>query len=224
MARIRVLSGAGRYTDPWHPFAQSSDAAARVLRDAGHDVDVVPTLSPACLADLDSVDLVVVNAGAGADPSEAGTPASDPGWDEAHATFGAWLDDRGRALALHTGINTFRDWADWPRRVGGTWTPGVSGHPERSIATFEAVPDAAGHPVLGGLAEVTCYDERYWRMGVDDTSLRYLRHETGEEWHDVCWVSSSGVVYDALGHDARSYASPSRTRLLAAEASWLLGR
>ena len=148
----------------------------------------------------------------------------DEAWAEACASFGAWLDAGGRALVLHTGVNTFRDWADWPRRVGGTWTAGVSGHQLRCIATFEAVPGAESHPILGGLTEVTCYDERYWRMGVHAGSRPYLRHETDESFHDVGWISDSGVVYDALGHNGRSYASPTRARLLAAEASWLLTR
>lgn len=222
MAGIRVLSGAGRYADPWHRFGESSAAAAAILRDAGHRVRIVETTAPDCLAGLAAVDLVVVNSGAGLDTSAAGIPAYAPDWGRAHRDFGAWLDAGGRCLVLHTGINTFRDWADWPRRVGGTWTAGVSGHPLRSIATFEAHPEALGHPILGGLSEVTCYDERYWRMGIDPASMRYLRHETNEEWWDVCWVSPSGIVYDALGHDGRSYAAASRAHLLTAEVAWLV--
>ena len=221
-ASVRVLSGAGRYSDPYHPFAETSDAAASILTEAGHRVEVVESLDAAALGSLSGVDLVVVNSGGGID-LKAPMPR-DEAWAEACASFGSWLDAGGRALVLHTGVNTFRDWADWPRRVGGTWTAGVSGHPLRCIATFEAAPGAEGHPILGGLTEVTCYDERYWRMGLDAGSWPFLRHETDERFHDVGWISESGVVYDALGHNGRSYASPTRARLLAAEASWLLSR
>lgn len=39
-ARITVISGSGRYADPWHPFAETSQRIAGILRDAGHDVTV----------------------------------------------------------------------------------------------------------------------------------------------------------------------------------------
>ena len=58
MARMRVLSGVAPYDDPWHRFAETSAAAARVLRDAGHDVEVLDSTAEA-LGSLDGVDLLV---------------------------------------------------------------------------------------------------------------------------------------------------------------------
>ncbi|WP_460573480.1 ThuA domain-containing protein [Humibacter soli] len=39
-ARITVISGSGRYADPWHPFAETSERIAGILEDAGHDVTI----------------------------------------------------------------------------------------------------------------------------------------------------------------------------------------
>lgn len=42
--------------------------------------------------------------------------------------------------------------------------------------------------------------------------------------HPVVWVAPGPgrVLYDALGHDTRSFASPDRRALLTAELTWLL--
>lgn len=242
MANIVVVSGVGRYTDRWHPFAETSGCVARILGEAGHSVEVRTTESASCFSDLEGVDLVVVNCGGGARVHEGVHPAPAPEWDEAFTTFGSWLDAGGRCLALHTSTNAFHDWPDWVRRVGATWVQGVSGHPEISLAVFEAAParevvtthdgsssggalvGTPNHPALGGLKRVITYDERYWRMDVALTNEVFLVHETGDRLHPVGWVSETGVLYDALGHHGRSYDSPDRVRQLVAEANWLLGR
>lgn len=62
-ARITVVSGSGRYADPWHPFATTSARVAEILRDAGHDVTVTDDVDaslaaladPAGLADSDGL-------------------------------------------------------------------------------------------------------------------------------------------------------------------------
>jgi hypothetical protein len=40
MPRSLVLSGGGRYADPWHPFAKTSARLADVLWSLGHRVEV----------------------------------------------------------------------------------------------------------------------------------------------------------------------------------------
>ena len=44
--------------------------------------------------------------------------------------------------------------------------------------------------------------------------------------HPVVWVAPGPgrIVYDALGHDVRSYDSPSRVDLFRREVRWLLSR
>ena len=57
MASIRVLSGHGRYTDPWHPFAEGSAAIREILEAVGHRVEVRDD-DVSCLQELDALDLV----------------------------------------------------------------------------------------------------------------------------------------------------------------------
>lgn len=221
MARIRVVDGTGRHSDPWHPFAESSPAIARVLSGAGHSVEVADA-EPAAIADLAGVDLLVVNAGGGLDPRvPLPTP---PEWADAYGKLDDWLASHP-LLAVHTGINAFRDWPRWADLCGGTWVPGVSGHPERSMAVFEPMPGAAGHPVLDGLDRVICYDERYWKIGIHDTVTPVLMHETLDVLYPVVWVTGTDrAIYDALGHMGRTYESAERCRLLVNEAAYLLAR
>ena len=38
--RAIILSGAGRYADPWHPYAETSARLAELAATAGYDVEV----------------------------------------------------------------------------------------------------------------------------------------------------------------------------------------
>lgn len=218
MARVRIFSGGGRYGDPWHPFTQTSAAVADILTGAGHGTEVVRDL-PASLTDLGAVDVLVVNAGG--QPTEEIVP--DPEWAAAFDDLGRWLNQGGRLLGLHTAANAFPDWPDWPARLGGRWVRGTSFHPERSEASFGPCPGAAKHPVWDGLDTVEADDERYSSMEVAPGSVRLVQHVTDGVTEVMGWANGGHVLYDGLGHDARSYESPSRARLLLNEVSWLLG-
>ncbi len=219
MASVRIIDGTGRHSDPWHPFAETTPAIAATLTDAGHRVEVRDA-EPQAISELSGVDLLVVNAGGGTDPrNPLPTP---PEWAKAYDKLGAWLDTHP-VLAVHTGINAFRDWDRWFDICGGTWVPGVSGHPERSLAVFEPMPGAEDHPILDGLDRVIAYDERYWKIDLHDGITPVLMHETFDVIYPVAWVAPTGrAVYDALGHMGRSY-SPDRSRLLVNEAAFLMG-
>ncbi|WP_203568143.1 ThuA domain-containing protein [Aestuariimicrobium ganziense] len=218
MARILVLSGTGRFTDPWHPLPQTSAGIADTLLEAGHDVEVRETTSPDTFR-FDDVDLVVVNTGVGADPRN---PVDVPGeWDEAYARLGEWVDAGRPVLGVHSAAATFTDWPRWREILGGRWERGVSSHPERSVAVFEAVPEHEHHPIVDDLGLVIVYDERYSNMDLVEDSTPLVHHETLEIFHPCVWVRGR-VVYDGLGHDARSYQSESRRDLMRREAAWLL--
>jgi hypothetical protein len=60
--RVVIATGEGRYADPWHPFATTSQRLETVLEDAGFTVRIDGDLDGA-MTRLDGVDLLVVNAG-----------------------------------------------------------------------------------------------------------------------------------------------------------------
>lgn len=218
MARILVLSGANRYSDAWHDFDGTSAAVAQILTDKGHQVQVRRS-EPSALDGLDDVDLLVVNTGGG-DPEEGWDYI--PEWTRAHGRILDFHESGRPILGLHTASNTFCDWELWPEILGGRWVLGQSGHPERSYAVFEPMPEALDHPVTRGIDQVVCYDERYSNLDISPLATPLLFHETGEEFHVVAWTMGNDVVYDGLGHSERSYESPSRRLLLGNEVSWLL--
>lgn len=216
MSRVRVLSGVAPYDDPWHPFAETSAAAAAVLRGAGHDVEVLDS-TPAALGSLDEVDLLVVNCGRG----EGALGAAAEQWLSAFAHATDWLDAGGVVLGLHTAANTFHDWAAWDSTLGGRWVGGHSFHPPLDEVGFTIVPGAEQHPVLAGLDGVAVTDERYSHLVLDQGVTPLLQHHHDGVDEVMAWANGR-AVYDGMGHDARSYASPDHQRFLVNAAEWLL--
>ncbi|MET4156708.1 ThuA domain-containing protein [Agromyces sp. PvR057] len=210
-----ILSGGGRYADPWHPFAETSALLAAIVREAGFTVEVDDDPDAALAALGDDVRLVVVNAG---DPGDGPVPS------QAAAAASA-LDralDRGIGLlAMHAAAASLRAYPAYERLLGGRWVRDVSWHPPFGEARVHLV---GGHAVAEGLADFTVLDERY-------TDLRRLggiepiaEHVEGGMRHPLVWareVGRSRLVYDALGHDARSYDSAAHRELIAGALRWL---
>ena len=146
----------------------------------------------------------------------------DDEWAAAQHEFGQWIRGGGRVLAVHTAANSFPDWPEWPALLGGQWVRGTSWHPKRCIATFGKAPGAEDYPVWTGLDVVTVYDERYSDLVVHEGSTPLIRHELSEEWQVMGWAHGDNVIYDGMGHDARSYSSPSHRKFLINEVDWLL--
>lgn len=228
-ARILVLAGRGRYEDPWHDHAATSHRLALLL--AGLEVDgrstdvVVRSTFPDALDDLADVDLLVVNAGT-AWPGfrEASIGPDDAAWAPFHARLDVWARSGGRILALHQSANTFDDAPAWEEILGGRWVERTSMHPPIGEAT--ATLAAGAHPITDGLGSVEAFDERYCFLRIAESSqvLGWVPDDDGGR-HPVLWVTEAHggrTVYDGLGHDVRSYDSPSRTELLLRAASWLL--
>jgi len=219
MPHALVLAGHGRYEDPWHDAAAISHRLAALLAADGVDTTVRGTFRDA----LDGIepDLVVVAAGRGRpDPDFDG---ADEDWQPFHARLGSWVASGVPVLGLHQAANTFQDSPAWGALLGGRWVDGTSWHPPHGAATFRVV-DAA-HPICAGLTSVTADDERYLALQmVPDAQVLLVADHEGSS-HPVVWVAPGPgrVVYDALGHDVRSYDSPSRVDLLRREVRWLLG-
>jgi type 1 glutamine amidotransferase len=227
--RVLVLVGRGRYEDPWHDHAATSHRLALVL--AGLEVDgrptdvVVRSTFPDALDDLADVDLLVVNAGMGWPGfREAGLGTDDAEWAPFHARLESWARSGGRILAVHQSANTFGDAPAWDTVLGGRWVPGESMHPPIGEAT--ATLAAGAHAITEGLGQVDAFDERYCflRVGSSSQVLGWVPDDEGNQ-HPVVWVTEAHggrTVYSGLGHDVRSYDSPSHTELLLRAATWLL--
>lgn len=222
MTSAVVISGAGRYSDPWHDFAGTSARLAELLEGAGIGVEVitlgedeVPNGGP---------DLLVVNAGGGSTPRPVQDTLADRRA-EAVATWARTAASHTPVLATHTSTNTFYDDTRWAEILGGRWIPGTSWHPPLDRAGVQVT--AAAHPITAGMSELTVQDERYCDLDLlreVDVLVDHLHH--GRR-HPLVWahqLDGVRVVQDALGHDRAAYGCPDRQALLRREVDWLLRR
>lgn len=220
--RALILTGAGRYADPWHDFAETSARIAAVLTEMGIAATIVATSSEALEREpigAAAPDVVVVNAGGG-HPAIADDRADGA---TGLPTLTALLDPRVPLLAIHAAANTFADILAYRARMGGHWDPAASFHPERGPGVLRA---ASNHPALGGLRRVIIDDdERYAGLVIDADVTPLLEHDAEGAVHIAAWArqdSRGRVVYDGLGHHGASYDAPDRAALLRREVEWLL--
>lgn len=232
MTDALVLTGTGRYSDPWHPYPDTSPLLAEIVRDAGFEPRIETDIDGALRRLEASVRLVVVNAGDPDGPdlsdrpdgtgrsSDRAFPSAD---DLAHgdAALSAALDRGIGILVLHSGAASLRDYPSFGEALGGRWVRGESWHPEFGEA--HVLVDHR-HPLADGLGDFTVEDERYTDLRVDAEVQRLAEHEEAGKRHTLVWtrdLGASRLVYDALGHDRRSYDSPGHRDLLARALSWL---
>jgi len=222
--RAVILSGSGRYADPWHPFAETSAALAGIVAGAGYYVEARDDVLGG-LAALDGVDLLVVNSANPDSPRpegavDAGEP--DPAAIEAAiAGFDAALARGIGILAVHTAVGTLPEVPSFGRALGARWMEGASWHPPIGDARVHLV---GNHPIADELSDFTVFDERYSGLRLTETIEPIAEHEEDGIRHPLIWareVGHSRVVYDGLGHDARSYESPAHRDLLARALGWL---
>ncbi len=222
--RAVVVSGAGRYADPWHDFAGTSSRLATELAALGLDTEVL-TLGEA-EPPTAGIDLLVVNSGGGSNPRAVDGSAADQraerlaGWAREQTAGGV------PTLVTHTGSNTFYDDEGWEQLVGGRWVPGTSWHPPLAPARVQVT--GAPHPITAGLGEeLAVVDERYCDLRVAGDVTVLVDHEQDGRRHAIVWARQAGavrVVHDALGHDVPAYDGADRRALLAREVDWLLRR
>ena len=213
-ARALVVSGGGRFVDPWHPFEDTSEALASVLRGRGCAVTVSAD-ADAALAELRPEalpSLLVLNIG-WYGPDRFSQPATQG--------VVAALQHGLPTLLVHSTLTAFPDWPLWHEIAGGGWTHGTSYHPDYGSGVALAHPD---HPVSAGLGELKIIDERYTKLWVDDPASVFLQHEEEGSLHSLAWTRTWGgspIIADALGHDAGAYRTAARTALLQRELDWL---
>lgn len=220
--RALILSGAGRYADPWHPFAATSALLARVLAIAGFDAEVDDDVDGG-LTRLAGIDLLVVNA---ADPwaSYGDAPRTPPAPPSSVAGLAAALDRGIGVLAVHRALASLRDHPEWAPAIGAMWVPEGSWHPPIGATRVRGLTFPDGSPVDG----FDVFDERYLRLQLVGRSHVVAEHEGPDGMPEpTAWVrthGSSRIAVDALGHDERSYESTGHRALIARLALWAVGR
>lgn len=222
--RAIVLSGSGRYADPWHAFAETSAALAGIIAGAEYHVDVSDDLLGG-LANLGDADLLVVNAGSPATPLPAGVTDPGPATDDEIAAASAGLEaalDRGIGiLAMHVAAASLPEVPAFAHAVGARWIEDVSWHPPIEESLVHVV---GSHPIADDLGDFTVFDERYSGLRLDAVIEPIAEHEEGGMRHPLVWARELGrsrIVYDALGHDVRSYESAAHRDLLTRALDWL---
>ena len=214
--RTLILSGGGDFTDPWHPFAQTSARIAGILDGVAGDAVV----SDAVIDSLHGLAaapprLLVINAG----NAERATDA-DP---DAISALAAYLQGGGALIVMHVASTAFPAVPEWERIIGGRWVRGTTMHPDEGRSAVQVVP---GHPITSRLRDFEVYDEMYSWLRVDPADHVLARHAYEGVDHPLAWareVDGARVVYDALGHTPRSFDAPDHVRLLQNSARWVLG-
>lgn len=215
-----ILSGTGRYADPWHPFAETSTALAGLLQEAGFRVqtadDVDATLAALAVPDGAAPELLVVNVGLPRDGK------SSPETPEASAGLRRWLGDGRPMLVSHVSATSFLDFPEWEGALGGRWIRGTSMHPEYGRASIRVRRKSGA--LVEGIADFELPDERYSYLRTTPAITVHATHAFDGFEHPVMWSLDRGpgrTFYDALGHDAASYESPEHRELLLRAVAWL---
>ncbi|WP_405140483.1 ThuA domain-containing protein [Sphaerisporangium sp. NBC_01403] len=217
MATNLILSGGVA-----HDFPATSGALAGVLSEVGVESEITEDIAGA-LADGPDFSLITVNAlrccgDGGWSEQEGGSSFELP--PEARAAMLRHLGRGGGVLAVHAAAICFDDWPGWRGLLGASWTWGVSHHPPLGRAEVKV---RGGHPIVDGLGDFDLVDEVYSDLDVLP-DVRPLASSLGQP---LLWARDAGrgrLVYDALGHDVRSYENPAHRALLQRAAQWLLKR
>lgn len=242
--RATILSGSGRFADPWHPFEETSRQLAGILEGRGFATEIADPDER--MAELEGVDLLVVNIGAPSVPELHHDAANRRGLLR-HLAAGRPV------LALHSSVTSLPSVPEWESILGGIWVRGTTMHPDFGTAAIRVYPRR--HPIVSTIGDFELQDERYsfLRVAEDVVPLATHQHEGTE--HPILWARSypaprsermppgqapaqvpvggvgsadasreARVVYDALGHDGRSFDSPEHREILGRAADWLVGR
>jgi hypothetical protein len=218
--RAIILSGSGRYDDPWHPYPETSALLAELARDAGFEVEVREDVDDALATLDDDVTLLVVNAG---DPDGPIPDGGDDGADDLvdPAALDAALERGIGILAMHAAASSLRDYGAFDRALGARWEPDESWHSPLGDASVHVV---GNHPVREGIEDFTVQDERYADLHQYEVIEPIAEHVEGGIRHPLVWgreLGRSRLVFDALGHDTRSYDSAEHRVLISQALAWL---
>ena len=218
-ADVLVISGSGAYVDQWHDFPTTSARVAAVIEGLGHSVRLTEDVEPA-LTSPGAARLLVLNLGEPAAPRPAEAVAA------ARAGLDSYLAAGGALLGMHSSVIALSAVPEWRGILGGSWVRGRSMHPPQSEARVERAAGAE-HPIVDALPAFTAFDERYSHLEIDPGNTILFDHEHDGRRHPLVWARTNGrgrIVYDALGHDGRSFDSPGHRELVRRSVGWLLGQ
>lgn len=215
-----------------HDFEASSLALARVLGEVGIEVKVTLDVEAALLGlDAHAAPPLLVlnllrwtmNVERYAHLREQWSLTLEPA---ARAALLAHLTRGGGVLAMHGASICFDDWPEWKGILGGVWDWDQSSHPPLDEAPVRVRVTESTHPVVAGVDDFSVVDEVYGFLdcGPDVVGLMTSAHGGAE--HPLLWareVLDGRVVYDALGHDPRSYDAPAHRLIVQRAALWAAG-
>lgn len=214
MTRVLIVSGGGDYTDPWHPFAETT-ARLRGILAPDYDVTVTDEVA-ATLSELGrgDADLVVLNLGSGGEalPTDVACVAG----------LARYTQSGGALLVNHQTATAFPEVPQWEGILGGRWVRGTSMHPPRGAAAIDVV--GIDHPVTRGVNDFSLTDERYSYLRIAADVDILAAHEHDGLQHPLVWAAEregARVVYAGLGHDGGAYESEEHRRLIRNAAAWL---
>jgi len=217
MTEVLIVTGAGRYVDPWHRFSETSSKLAEVITARGHRVEMSEDVERSLLSLADRR-LVVINIG---NPQPA---RPEPTMIEIQQSLLDHLESGGGLLGMHASATSFTTMPRWPEILGGRWVRGTTMHPPLHLARIHLRPGA--HQVAGEESDFEVLDERYSYLEVGDDISVIGEHVHDGVVHPMIWAREHGagrVVYDGLGHDTRSYDSVGHRALLGRAVDWLTG-
>ena len=237
MPTALVLSGAGRYADPWHRFPETSARLAALAQESGWRTVITEDIDQHLAFGLDEFNLLIVNAGdpwmattqtdpqcvlVPHDESEARTESlqvvgeASPDWNlirRGRVNLSAALARGIAVLGVHTAAASLRDYPEFRQALGGEWVRDHSWHPPFGELQIRPQP----HPITEGCPEFTTQDERYTDLDIDEGVRPLATTNDDDRTHLVTWATAhptSRIIYHALGHDQRTYDSLGHQRFL----------
>lgn len=140
---------------------------------------------------------------------------------EAHLSAGRPL------LAMHTATICFDGWPGWAKIIGGVWNWANSSHPPMDDTPVSITVARDTHPIVAGIKDFAIIDEIYGFLDTAPDVVGLLYAEHGGHDHPLLWARTlpggARVVYDALGHDWRSYDHATHQQILRRIGLWLQG-
>jgi uncharacterized protein len=221
--RALILSGG-----VGHPFEATSSRLGELLAEVGCDVTVADLEEGLDRLVEERFDLLAVNALRWRMTADRYAHLRDE-WafslsGSGRAAIRSHVGRGAGLLAVHTAAICFDDWPEWGQIVGGAWNWDRSSHPPLGEAHVSVMSDA--HPIVAGLGDFALVDEVYGFLDEQPDVVPLMTSPHGGRDHPLLWVrevDGARVVYDALGHDERSYDHPTHRRVLRRAALWSLG-